>query len=110
MVLGVDYSRRTPVTLSSYMFSNNKLKRINKRGITIIAPFWSDNDATYGNVSHQIYNKFENKLSKTDIQRCNVSSYINIYNNISFTIGPRNVILLSFLFLDHRSIYIYYIN
>jgi len=62
VTFGLAFKSRYPDNLVKEMLSTDKLKNAKKQGFAIIAPLWTDNDASNGRVSYQIYD--ENKLNQ----------------------------------------------
>ena len=58
--------------LSPEMLSLSKRLKANARGITMMAPLWTDNDATQGDVFYHIYDLANAGSTATDLARVQV--------------------------------------
>ncbi|KAK2190867.1 hypothetical protein NP493_66g06051 [Ridgeia piscesae] len=69
VTFGLDFDRRNPVRLNQEMLSLTKRLKAKKRGMVMMAPLWTDNDATKGDVYYHIYDLAKAGSTSTDLAR-----------------------------------------
>ncbi|KAK2190852.1 hypothetical protein NP493_66g04024 [Ridgeia piscesae] len=69
VTFGLDFDSRNPVRLNQEMLSLTKRLKAKTRGITVMAPLWTDNDATQGDVFYHIYDLANAGSTATDLAR-----------------------------------------
>ena len=72
VTFGLDFESRNPVRLNQEMLSLTKRLKAKTRGITMMAPLWTDNDATQGDVFYHIYDLANAGSTSTDLARVQV--------------------------------------
>ena len=76
VTFGLDFDSRNPVRLNQEMLSLTKRLKAKTRGITMMAPLWTDNDATQGDVFYHIYDLANAGSTGTDLARVQVCTGI----------------------------------
>ena len=75
---GLEFDSRNPIKLSLEILSHMKRIKAQKRGIVMLAPFWTDNDATYGDVYYHIYDLNNAGPTSTDLARVQVCRCVSL--------------------------------
>ncbi|KAK2190863.1 hypothetical protein NP493_66g06040 [Ridgeia piscesae] len=69
VTFGLDFNSRNPVKLTPEMLSLSKRLKASARGMAMVAPLWTDNDATQGDVFYHIYDLANAGSTSTDLAR-----------------------------------------
>ena len=72
ITFGMEFDSRNPVKLSSEMMSDANRSEAKKRRLSMLAPLWTDNDATHGDVYYHIYDLNNAGSTSTDLARVQV--------------------------------------
>ena len=84
ITFGLGFKNRNPKKLQMNIMSAAKLKKIEKRGMALMAPLWTDNDATKGDVYYHIYDLANAGSTATDLARVQVCTSYHV-NHVIFT-------------------------
>jgi len=72
VTFGLEFDSRNPIRLNKELLSLAKRLKAKKRGMVMMAPLWTDNDATQGDVFYHIYDLDNAGSTATDMARVQV--------------------------------------